>query len=168
MIEALIKKHRSRAILLDANVLLLDVIGGVDREMIPRFKRTRKFEIEDYDLLQRLLRLFSGIVTTPNILTEVGNLGSQLTDPALSAFRRILRERTRVLDERYLASKLVSDHHLFDRMGLSDAGIAMLAEEGWLILTEDWPLASRLQTAGLDVINFTNLRTMAWTWPRNQ
>lgn len=160
MIDHLIRKHQSRAILLDANVLLLDVVGGLDRNLIETFKRTRQFTVDDYQRLQRLLSQFNGAVTTPNVLTEVSNLGSQLPVERANLFREALAARIKVLDEKYLASALVGEHAYFIPLGISDAGLAMLAEDGLLVLTMDFHLANRIQHSGLDVINFNHLRVL--------
>ena len=67
----LIQKYHSRGVLVDTNILLLRFVGDFDRDLIPRFKRTAQFVVEDYDLLKRLLVRFNSTITTPHILAEV-------------------------------------------------------------------------------------------------
>ena len=44
-----------RQIVIDANLLVLLVVGLTDRALIAKHKRTKTFEPEDFDLLTRLL-----------------------------------------------------------------------------------------------------------------
>ena len=78
-VEGLIGKYRNVGVLVDTNILLLHVVGSTNKQRITQFKRTReRFTIEDFDLLQRILCLFSKVTTTQSILTEVSNLGSRI------------------------------------------------------------------------------------------
>jgi len=83
----LIHRYRSRGVLVDTNILLLHFVSDYDRELVPRFKRTATFAVDDYDLLIKLLTRFNSVVTTPNVLSEVSNLAGQLGEPANSASR---------------------------------------------------------------------------------
>jgi hypothetical protein len=76
----LISLYRRKGLLVDSNLLLLYFVGAYDPERISTFKGTysRGFSEDDFNLLFRLIALFEKIVTTPNILTEVSNLSSQL------------------------------------------------------------------------------------------
>jgi len=60
--------YAKRGVLIDANILLLYLIGSYDRSLISRFKRTRQFTVEDYATLLLLLHPFEAVITTPNIL----------------------------------------------------------------------------------------------------
>ncbi len=82
----LVERYRSRGVLVDSNVLLLYFVGAYQRQLVPRFKRTAQFTVEDYDLLVHFLSNFRRIVTTPNILTEVnGLLGNSVSHPTSAA-----------------------------------------------------------------------------------
>jgi hypothetical protein len=49
--RALIGKHRSKGVLVDTNLLVLLLVGLVNKRRIRRFKRTRDFTPADFDLL---------------------------------------------------------------------------------------------------------------------
>ena len=68
---------------LDANVLLLRVVGRAGRGIVGRHKRLRPFKDEDFDLLARQTATARRLVTTPNVLTEVANLHDQGFSPPL-------------------------------------------------------------------------------------
>jgi hypothetical protein len=77
-------RYRARGILVDTNLLLLFFIGLFDRGQISRFKRTKTYTGEDFDVLDRFLSQFARLITTPNILSEVSNLSGQLGEPVRS------------------------------------------------------------------------------------
>ena len=83
-VKALFARYQQAGILVDTNVLLLYVVGLVNRKRIPLFKRTKQFISEDFDLLAQIFQSFQRVVTTPNILTEVNSLANQLGEPERS------------------------------------------------------------------------------------
>ena len=77
-INEIFDRYQQSGILIDTNILLLYFVGSYDIQQISRFKRTKKFVVEDYKLLTRIWNSFKKIVTTPHILTEVSNWGKDL------------------------------------------------------------------------------------------
>jgi len=163
-IHPLIQRHRKKGVLVDANLLLLFFVGLFDRTQIQRFKRTRQnYTPEDHDVLVRLLRFFDDkLLTTPNILTEVSNLSGQFGEPIRSNYFKAFSRGISLLQEHYVESSRSAEAEHFVLMGLTDTAILSLASAGHLVLTDDFPLAQRLQKAGADVINFNHVRTLAW------
>jgi rRNA-processing protein FCF1 len=162
----LIKSYKQKGILIDTNILLLWIVGSVNRQRISKFNRTEKFVPEDYDLLLRLLEYFlPKIVTTPNILTEVNSLANQIGEPERSQCYTKLAQAVVRLDEHYIESNIAVEVNSFTRFGLTDCGILELARGGthpegnrYLVLTDDLKLAIHLQNSGVDAINFNHLR----------
>ncbi len=159
-IAALLYKYSARGILINTNILLLYLIGLVNRERIPRFKRTAQFIPEDYDLLCQLVNSFQKVITTPNILTEVNSLANQLGEPERSQCLNIFARLISIISEEYLDSDSVTKHEFFARFGLTDCGIMYLAQDKYLVLTDDLKLSLYLKAQGIDAINFNNLRTL--------
>jgi hypothetical protein len=81
-INQLLGRYKSRGILIDTNLLLLYFVGKYDPRRILSFGRTksRAFTLEDFKLLLVVFDYFDRVITTPNILTEVSNLSSKLSD----------------------------------------------------------------------------------------
>ena len=156
----LLTKYYTKGIIIDTNILLLYLVGRLNRERIPKFKRTQQFFVEDYDLLLQILDNFKKVVTTPNILTEVNSLASQLGEPektqCLITFTLLISQIT----EEYIESSVVAKHELFSRFGLTDCGIMLLAKNKYLVLTDDLKLHLYLKAMGIDTVNFNNLRTL--------
>lgn len=160
--EDVLARYSRRGILIDTNILLLLLIGLFDRRLIGQFKRTRIFATEDFDLLCRILSRFERRVTTPHILTEVSNLAGQLPDAHRSACFKMLSRLIGQMPEHYLASSEIATVGVFERFGLTDCGIEQVAVGAYLVLTDDFKLASHLQTIGVDVINFNHIRLHNW------
>ena len=76
---------------LDANLLVLLVVGSVDRELIAKHRRLRRFAVEDYERLLGLIARVERVFVTPNTLTETSNLLAQHRDPERSRFFDRLR-----------------------------------------------------------------------------
>ena len=72
----LIQQHRGKGVLLDANLLVLLLVGTVNRLRIAKFKRTQGYSLEDFDLLARLLDWFGSIIVTPHVLSQASDLAA--------------------------------------------------------------------------------------------
>lgn len=149
--------YRRRGLLVDANLLLLYFLGSYDRKQISSNKRLATFSVEDFDLIVRVLKLFSLLVTTPNILTEVSNLSNAIAASEKAAyFDRMATMLTLVKEEYVPSTKALANR--WARFGLTDAAIAEIAKNQYLVLTDDLRLSYALQNDGIATINFNQLR----------
>ena len=163
-IKSLLDRYRTAGILIDTNILLLYYIGSFNIDLIPKFKNTQQFVVEDYYTLLRIFKHFEQIVTTPNIMTEVSNLSAQLGEPLKQDYFKTFADRISLLDEHYLSSKDIARMDEFTRFGLTDAAILKLVQAKYLVLTDDFRLSQYLQTKSVDVLNFNHIRTFYWVW----
>jgi hypothetical protein len=157
----LLRRYRKAGIILDTNILLLHFVGSLNPQIIPAFKRTITFAIEDYYTLQAMLKFTPTVVTTPNILTEVSNLLGQLSDHQKVPCFELFAKGVNLLDERYLISTTIAPMSEFGRFGITDAGLVHLAQSH-LIITEDFRLSNYLETGGAPVLNFNHVRVLKW------
>lgn len=146
-------------VLIDANVLTLWIVGKVSEAVIPHFRRTKKYSVEDYRILTRYLDQFTHVVITPNIATETSNLIGALSGEYLKRARAILAAGLHVWNESYIQSGLASKEPEFSRLGLTDAAILISATQEAEVLTDDFDLYLALSKRGVPVTNFTHLRT---------
>lgn len=155
---------RSRDLLVDANILVLYVVGNLDPDLIGKHKRTNQFIAKDYYLLDDVLRQFKKIVTTPNVVTEVSNMVAQIGGKeTVTRLRVVLGGLVEVLDEQYIPSTQAGKVEEFRRLGLTDTAILLLAKQDrLLVLTDDRHLYDALQKKGVASINFHHLREAAW------
>jgi hypothetical protein len=144
------------AVVVDANVLVLLVVGTVDRSLIAKHKRTRRYDAEAYELLTRYLATFGSIVVTPNVLTEASNLLQDERD--LRPLTRLKQWLAR-LDERFVASEDAAANPHFLRLGLTDAGLLCRPASEGVLLTDDLDLYLAATQLGREAINFTHLRS---------
>jgi hypothetical protein len=160
MTEALqfIRKHRSTGALIDANLLLVYAVGKYDRKCLRLFPHTKQYS-EDYDLVEYLVESFPTIYTTPNILTEVSNLGGKINS---ERFFAILKTLVSEVQERYCLSRDAASDPIFLKLGLTDAGIMSIAADNLLVLTADWPLYQILRSKNVDAVNINHLRQLEW------
>ena len=150
----------SSGIFVDANLLVLLVIGLTDKNLISRHKRVnRRFDASDFELLCRFLNQHPRLLVTPNTLTEASNLLAQHREPQKSRILDKLAELITGSHEIYVESDVASRNNTFNRLGLTDA--ALLEE-----ISADKPLLTvdvNLYYAGLKKdsnasLNFEHLR----------
>lgn len=161
--EDITQKYARLGILVDTNLLLLLFVGALDRNLVPNFKRTTQFVPEDYDTLTMYLSIFTTLITTPNVLTEVSNLAKNLGHRELEFFRDVFSPLVQTLEETYVESKTVVNEYYSARLGLTDSAIISLAKGQYLLLTDDFKLAQYFQSIGGDAINFNHIRPRYWT-----
>lgn len=142
-------------------------MGRFDPARIRTFKRTRKYLEDDYHVLERFVAYFDKIVTTPHVLTEVSNLSTSLSEGLRERYFRGFRDGVAVLAEVFEPAAKVCGCGAFDKIGLTDSAIALISRQRLLVLTDDWHLGNRLQSMGIDAINYNHLRTIRWFgWPQ--
>src|SRR5439155_446138 len=84
-VRTLINKYRRKGVLVDANLMLLVVVGMYDISRIQQFKRTQKYDASIYQTIIGLLSQFERRFTTPNIFTEIDNLARQAREAEWAA-----------------------------------------------------------------------------------
>jgi hypothetical protein len=148
-----------RQLILDANLLVLLVVGARDRTLIARHKRTAGFTSEDYDLLLDCVEGFDRILVTPNILTEASNLLRQTGEPLSSKLTSDLGALVHGLEEEYVASVVAVEQGDYVRLGLTDSGLIECARDDVPLLTTDLDLyLAVIQKHPEAATNFNHLR----------
>ena len=146
-------------LLLDANVLLLWVVGIVSRDYIPHHKRLEAFSGADFDLLQEIVTDAKFVVTTPNAWTETANIVSFGVRPPLSwLFHEAMGVTIQRWLEVYQSSTQVVRDHAFMELGLSDVALLLSIDQHTTLLTTDAPLYYQALSRGHKVFNFHHLR----------
>jgi hypothetical protein len=159
----LLKRFRSKGVLVDSNLLLLLLVGSFDTNLLTNasFKRVAKYTVEDFETLLRLLRYFKVLVTTAHILTEVSNLAGQLPghlrSPCFGEFLRVFVPFAELNRSSFSAAA----RQEFPYLGLTDCIIADAATD-YLVVTDDLRFCNSLETAGIEALNFNHIRTSFW------
>lgn len=144
-----------RRILVDANLLVLLLVGIYDSAFVKRHKKTRNYTLDDYDMLVEVLGDFGSIVVTPAILAETSNLiASGVHDPMRTELKAFFGETLSQYCEILHPSVGFSTTPEFALLGLTDAGILNLPESVDMILTDDSDLYLACLQKGLAAEHF--------------
>lgn len=156
----LIRRYERKGAIIDSNLLLLIVIGQYNCQRIMSHRRTRSrgYTIPDFEIMMRVISEFERIYTTPNILTEVDNLSRAVSNQELRGLSGAMRSITSKLIENYINANSAANLQEFESIGLTDSGILILSAEDLLTITDDLPLAQRLEHLHRPVINLNHLR----------
>lgn len=147
-------------IILDANLLLLLVVGLTSRRYISKHKRLQEYREFDFDLLKEFVESSANVIVTPNTLTETSNLAGQIGEPARRQIYQQLRVIFRTFEERYVESSRAAEHSEFLRLGLADAAQLDVASEAHTLLTADLDLYIAAAARGFKAVNFNHYREM--------
>lgn len=162
--EGLLNTYRSAGVLIDTNLLLLYFVGEYEQALIQRWSRTADmFVSEDFETLLLLLEGVETVIVTPHILTEVSNMLDKLGEPARSECLKLLSITVQEkLTEKQQHGSILSQDAQFHIYGIADISILDAATGSHLVLTEDLPLSDYLGRRGVDVLNFNQIRWLAY------
>ena len=151
--------HQSSWVI-DANLLVLFVVGATGRHLITKHRRLQRFSVEDYDQLLKL-KLTGRVIVTPNTLTEASNLLAQHDDPERSKFFDTLRYTIENSREVVVTSVDASHNSAFNRLGLTDAALLEVVSSKTPLLTVDLELyLAALKREPDSAINFTHFQDL--------
>lgn len=150
---------------IDANLLVLFVVGSTGRDLIAKHRRLKEYRAEDYEALIELLSRGRDrrVFVTPNTLTETSNLLGQHGEPERSRFFEMLRVLIRESKEVVVTSAEASKNDAFGRLGLTDAALLEVATEETPLVTVDFELylTASLEKGEETSVNFTHLRGLS-------
>lgn len=144
---------------IDANLLVLLVVGGAGRGLISKHRRLQNFSEKDYEILLELIARFNRVYVTPNTLTETSNLLYQHKEPERSQLFERLRIVIEDSKEVIIASADASNNEVFTRLGLTDAVLLETVTEETPLVTVDLSLYLAASAKGQGMaVNFTHYR----------
>ena len=150
-----------KGIFIDANLLVLLVVGATDQALISKHRRLRTFMVEDYGRLVELIEQAGQVFLTPNTLTEASNLLAQHPNPERSRFFAVIRRIIGKSEEIIVESKTASRNNAFVRLGLTDAALLEVISEETPLVTVDLDLFVAAFAEGkVAALNFTHLQAL--------
>jgi hypothetical protein len=149
---------RRKAVAIDANLLVLFIVGTTSAEYIAKHKRCAVFEQSDFELLVAVLFEAAEIILTPNTLTEASNLLRQIGEPARTEVCSVFQAYIRNATERHVESRRAAKRSEFIRLGLADAALLEIQEDDVVILTTDLDLYLSACRNGRLALNFFHLK----------
>lgn len=151
---------RRKGVLIDTNLLVLLIVGAVNRDRIPRFKRTNQYTPAAWDLLTGILEQIPRRYAVPHVFAEVSCL-TDLKGPECELARTILHNTIALMEELPLPSLEACESAYYRRLGLTDAAIGLAARrQGCSVVTNDSDLYTALSDQGDSVVKFDHLRAM--------
>lgn len=147
-------------VVVDANLLLLLVVGAASRDYIRAHKRLKDdYSADDFDLLTLLVAEFSDIVLLPHIVAETSNFARQIKNPARARIQDALRTLITTTSELPVPSAAGALRDEFHALGVTDAVILHLCEMELggvrpTLLTSDNDLADAASALGHGVIDY--------------
>ena len=145
---------------IDANLLVLLVVGSEDRALIDRHRRLRDYTVADYEALLDIVGDES-VFVTPNTLTEASNLLGYHRDPQRSRLYGRLRWLIEESEEITVRSADAASNSAYGRLGLTDAALLEVVTADTPVVTSDVALynaASAKDPAA--AVNFAHHRSV--------
>ena len=147
------------ALFIDANLIVLLVVGQAGRDLIAKHRRTREFTVEDYDRLIQAISQVGELRVTPNTLTEASNLLGLHGEPERKRILLTLRTLIEGSPETVVASADAARRDAFPRLGLTDAALLEVVSADAPLLTVDFDLyRAALESGEEAAFNFNHWR----------
>jgi hypothetical protein len=158
-LAAIVEAGCPNGLLLDANLLMVYLIGQADLSYLDINTRTSNFTEDHFEWIQLLTHYVAKLLTTPHILTEV----SDLLDPSSRTppdFQKVFRDFICLAEEVADAATTLMHEPLFERFGLADCAAGVLAHRRkCLFVSADAKLVTELQRLGVNAWNIN------WDFP---
>jgi len=146
-------------VVVDANLLVLLVVGSAAKEYVAKHKRLQDYTVEDFELLGLIIADFTDIVLLPHILAEASSLARKIENPARAKIQNALRTLIATAAELPVPSLSGALRNEFDELGLTDAVILHLCNMtvngvSPTLITTDTGLADSAHSLGYSVIDY--------------
>lgn len=101
------EKYGRKKLVLDANLLILLLVGVFDKNVLRNCQSTKKYCGDDFDLMIKIFQYFeSEIIITPHILAEISNLCRRdIKQPRISRFFVTVVDKLKNCKEEYIPLK---------------------------------------------------------------
>lgn len=145
---------------LDANLLVLLVVGSASTGFIAKHKRlSRHYSVDDFDILRHLIGEFNDLVLLPHVLAEPSNLAMDIFYVVRVKTQAVFHELIPTATESPAQSLFGAQREEFKSLGLTDSvilhmGTMGIAELPPTLITADTALAISALSQGYSVINF--------------
>ena len=145
---------------LDANLLVLFIVGRVDTGIIGKHRRLTGYTVADYEKLLGVFRRNDRILVTPNTLTEASNLLRQHGEPERSLLMAGLQYLIEHSEEVAIPSARAAVNPSFVALGLTDAVLLDAVSPQAPLITVDLDLyLAALEQGENAAVNFREFMT---------
>ena len=150
------KNTVNKGLFVDTNLILLYLIGKINKNFIGTFSRTKVYTVTDYENVKNIIEQHfqQKLITTPNVLTEVNSLANKLTGDYKAIFTQLFSNFLNQMDEIYQESKYITSVNEFKKFGLTDAVIIKVVKNhSLLFLTDDFRLSNYMSKSYKNTLN---------------
>ena len=147
-------------ILIDANALVLLIVGMIDENLVGKHKRTSIYSKQDYQELLLAIKDLHNLVVLPNVWTEVDNLLNRFSGNHKWSYITLVKSMLEQTTERYVASVTGGGSDYFISDGLTDALLIELGKEKQYdyLITGDSTLSDIARANGINVYDTVQRR----------
>ena len=154
--DPFLRACRNYGLVIDANMLIVLIVGMKNKNAISTTSVTDKYDVEDFDNMAPLLKYCKNIIISPYVLPEVSNRlsldykvknGKGEKGPLFlgEAIELLMSEKA---VEKHEPFKEVISNGTFAKFGITDTAIIDLATKGYAVLSNDGSLVGFLQNNG--------------------
>lgn len=145
-----------KTVILDANLMVLLVVGTASRSYIAKHKKLKAYGEEDFTLLVDFLSRESRVIVTPNTVAETSNIAGSIPQPMRTDIYKALRNLLSDMHETYIGSHRAASDPIFSRLGITDAALLNIVTTDHILLTADLDLYLEATRRGHRAVNFNH------------
>jgi hypothetical protein len=145
-------------ILIDANSLVILLLGLIDPRLIGKDSRSSIYAEEDFNDLLNVVGTLERLVVLPNIWTEVDNLLNGLSGSYKYVYVKKITDTIKATSEKYLSSLVGTESPAFYDLGLTDSLILEYSKECELLVTSDSRLSDYALAYGIRVYDMVKAK----------
>lgn len=168
-IDKLITQMQVNGVLLDANLLVLLVVGLADPSKISTHKKLKSaYDMDSYKLLFYIISSCKKIYVSSHVLAETNGLMTkgltgELEIKVFLALKHVIKLES--FRELHCPSTTIVAHEKYIKYGLTDIGLLHLLTNKVVLLTDDFAFSGYVEKIGLDTLNF---QTLLYTIPKKE
>ncbi|OHD55833.1 MAG: hypothetical protein A2Y33_14465 [Spirochaetes bacterium GWF1_51_8] len=146
-------------IVIDANLLILLLVGLYNENQIKAFKRTANFTVKDYEVIKFYFNNAEKVYITPHILTEVSNLTDRYWNNynLFNTFKALTKSQIEV----YIPKEKLLGFQFLPQIGIADSSLYFAAKEtNSVVITDDEECVPYLESLDCKVLRFSVIQKL--------
>jgi len=148
----------ANAIILDTMIAVLFTVGKTNPVYIPKHKKLSAYDDKDFAIICKIIENYSGIIFTPNVLTEASNILRYIGDPIKTEISTVFALIVEQSKEVYIGSAEAVARPEYLRLGITDSVLLLTSRINGTLLTADHDLHLAACVAGFKSINYNHVR----------
>lgn len=145
-------------ILIDANALIVLLIGLIDTRIFKWHDRTSIYSEDDFNELIEIIGGIENLVVLPNVWTEVDNLLNDFRGEYKYKYILKITESIKATTEKYIDSQTATRSPHFQELGLTDSLVLEYSKHCKLLITSDSQLSDYAVAYNIPVYDMVKRR----------